>query len=137
MATPRIDRKVPVFLGNCIRVENVEKKLDGGRLASEPDRFVCIQVEEEDGYEEYCILLTELELDRLPRVDASLGGAVQGRAYRRFIGGYNVFCIRLKDWNGGVFTCVFSALKWKECYERALLHPKSCTVKNRIVDFFD
>ena len=55
-----LDSDMPVVLGNCIRVENVEKR-NGVAPLDDEGVFVCVQVENETGKDEYCILLTQAE----------------------------------------------------------------------------
>ena len=133
-----LDEGMPVALGNCIRVENVEKSLGLERNPEEGDEFVCIQVESEGGKDEYPILLTPKEMEKLPRARGAIADEmVAGRAYQRFVGGTNYYCVRLKTKDGDSFVGVFDIGFWKCCFARAVEHPRSCTRKGVIRDMFD
>ena len=122
-----IDKGMPIVLGNCVRVRN-----------DEVDVLVCVQVESNDGKDEYCILLTEDELKKLPRMVADCGDVVvAGRIYVKFIGGKNYYCVKLKDWNGAEFVGAFDIGFWRKCFERAMDNPKSCTKKGIVTDILD
>lgn len=51
-----IEKNLKVELGQLIRVNNLEKK------ANENDIYVALQVEDEDGGNERCLLFTEIEV---------------------------------------------------------------------------
>lgn len=124
-----IDKKMPIVLGSCVRVKNAE---------GNPGVLVCIQVESNDGRDEYCILLTEDELRKLPRLIADFDDiVVAGRIYVKFINGSNYYCVKLKDWNGTEFIAAFDIGFWRKCFERAAANPDSCTKKGIITDLLD
>jgi len=133
MGTPIIDKSMKVVLGNCIRVSNMEKK---HRL--EASVYVCIQVESEDGRDEYAILLTQGEYDKIIKADTvEMKGMVPGRIYHRHILGKNYYAVRLKGYDDLEFIGLFEIPDWKKFFERALKHPESCTKKGIITDLLD
>ncbi len=134
METPMIiDKNMKVVLGNCIRVSNVEKK---HRL--EANVYVCIQVESEDGKEEYPILLTQGEYDNIMKTDTvDMKGMISGRIYTKFMLFKNFYIIRLRGYDDSEFVAVFDIAAWKKYFERALKHPNSCTKKGIITDILD
>ena len=128
-----IDKNRKVVLGNSIRVSNIEKK---HRL--EADVYICIQVESEDGKEEYPILLTPSEYSGLQKTDAiKTDGMVSGRIYTKFIGYKNYYVIRLTGYDDDEFVAFIDIADWKKYYERALKHPNSCTKKGMLTDLLD
>ena len=132
-----IDKNMPVALGNCIRVKNVEQS--EGLAHNEPDVFVCIQVENETGENEYCILLDEEKFAQV-RKNAMFcddGNMVAGRIYTRFVKFRNCYCVKLKDWTNQVFIALFDIGEWSRCYVNAIAHPKSCTRKSLLTDVLD
>ncbi len=139
MKNPMIlDENMPVVLGNCIRVENVEKSLGEEKNPEEADVFVCVQVESENGNDEYPILMTQQELERLPRVDfMDMSEMVAGRAYPKFIKDKNYYCVKLLAYDGETFVGAFDIGYWKDCFIRAMSHPRSCTKKKFITDVLD
>ena len=133
MESPIIDKSMKVALGNCIRVSNMEKK---HRL--EANVYVCIQVESEDGNEEYAILLTQGEFDKIMKTDTiDMKGMVSGRIYTKFLLFKNFYTVRLKSYDGTEFVGVFDIAEWKKYFERALKHPNSCTKKGFVTDLLD
>lgn len=128
-----IDKGRKVVLGNSIRVSNIEKK---HRL--EADVYICIQVESEDGKEEYPILLTPSEYIGLSKTDAiRKEGMVSGRVYTRFFKYKNFYVVRLTGYDDEDFVAVIDIADWKKFYERALKHPNSCTKKGMLTDLLD
>ena len=132
-----LDSSMPVVLGNCIRVNNVEKQL-GTTNDGEDDLFICVQVESENGKDEYCILLTQREFDKLPRIEqAGMGDMVAGRIYRKFIEDTNYYLVLLRGYDGSQFVGKFEIGFWAKCFQRAIMHPKSCTRKGILTDMAD
>ena len=132
-----LDTNLPVVMGNCIHVLNVEKE-QNPRLKNEADVFVCIQVENENGKDEYCILLTQEEYDKLEKATFSdMKEMVAGRIYTKFINDNNYYCVKMKDSTGDVFVGVFDIGDWSDYFKRALSHPQSCTKKKILTDLFD
>lgn len=132
-----IDIHMPIVMGNCIHVLNIEKEVDS-KLSKEPNVFICIQVENEDGKVEYPILMTQDEYDKLERaVFPNMKDMIAGRIYVMFIRDNNYYCVKLKDVNGDVFVGVFDIGDWAEYYKRATHHPKSVTKKSIITDILD
>ena len=132
-----LDTNLPVVMGNCIHVVNVEKELNP-RLTNEADVFICIQVENEEGKDEYCILLTQDEYDKLKKgTFPNMKDMIPGRIYHKFIVDNNFYCVKLKDPSGEVYVGVFDIGDWSKYFQRALSHPQSCTKKHIITDLFD
>ena len=132
-----LDNDMPVVLGNCIRVENVEKR-NGVASSDDEDVFVCVQVENENGQDEYCILLTQDEFDRLPRIEGMDDSRmIAGRIYAKFIRDKNYYLVKMKGYDGIGFVGIFEIGFWADCFERAITHPMSCTTKGFITDILD
>ena len=132
-----LDNDMPVVLGNCIRVENVEKR-NGVAPSNDEDVFVCVQVENENGQDEYCILLTQDEFDRIPRVEGMDGSQmIAGRIYTKFIRDKNYYLVKMKGYDGIGFVGMFEIGFWADCFKRAIAHPMSCTKKGFITDILD
>lgn len=132
-----LDSDMPVVLGNCIRVENVEKN-NGVAPSDDEDVFVCVQVENETGKDEYCILLTQEEFDRLPRIEGMDDRRmIAGRIYAKYVGNKNYYLVKMKGYDGIGFVGIFEIGFWADCFERAITHPRSCTKKGFITDMLD
>lgn len=135
-----IDKNMRVALGNCIRVRNVEKS-EGTAYYDEPDVFVCVQVENETGENEYCILLDEKEFEQAKKNGIPCGSLnmVAGRIYPKFnrANSKNYFCVKMKDWENEEFVAMFEIGDWSKFYTAAINHPKSCTCKSFLTDILD
>jgi hypothetical protein len=132
-----LDRDIPVVLGNCIRVENVEKS-NGVAPSNDEDVLVCMQVESENGKDEYCILFTLDEFDRIPRLEGmDERQMIAGRIYMKFIGYKNYYLVKMKGYDGIGFVGMFDIGFWADCFKRAITHPNSCTKKGFITDILD
>ena len=134
-----VDANMPIVLGNCIRVKNVEQS--EGLVSGEPEVFVCVQVENETGKNEYAILLTEDEFEKVKAnaVMCDDENMIAGRIYTRFdkIESKNYYCVKMKDWTNRVFIAMFEIGDWSKCYMQAINHPKSCTRKSLLTDILD
>lgn len=132
-----LDRDISVTLGNCIRVKNVEKS-NGVASSDDEDVLVCMQVENENGKDEYCILFTLDEFDRIPRLEGmDESQMIAGRIYVKFIGHKNYYLVKMKGYDGIGFVGMFDIGFWADCFKRAITHPKSCTKKGFITDILD
>lgn len=132
----KLDKNLPVALGNCIHVMNLEAGSPGH--ANEDPVLVCIQVEDKTGQREYPILLTQMEYESLRRVQpVDMDDRKFGRCYNQFIEDTNYFVIKLRDASGSVSCGLFEIGFFGKCYERAITHPKSVTRKNFIRDLMD
>ena len=128
-----IEENLPVVMGNCIRVDNVDKLDD-----KEPDQFICIQVENETGKEEYPILLTEDEFKNIKRwLPNEMKTMIAGRIYIKFFVDANYYCVKLRIGKNKSFVGIFRISDWIKYFKRAAAHPKSCTKKNIITDILD
>lgn len=134
-----IDKDMPVVLGNCIRVWNVEKS--EGTAYDGPDVFVCVHVESETGKDEYCILLDEKEFEQVKKngIPCDDLDMIAGRIYPRFdkVERKNYYCVKMKDWENKEFVAMFDIGDWSKFYMAAISHPKSCTKKNLLTDILD
>ena len=132
-----LDTNIPIVMGNCIHVANCEKK-ENTSLAAEADVFICIQIENENGKDEYSILMTQEEFDNLKKgVFPDMDKMIFGRIYPKFITNKNFYCVKLKENNDNVFVGIFDIGDWAEFYKRAIEHPKSCTRKSMLTNLLD
>lgn len=133
----RID-DLKVELGTCIRVYNVEKKEDPKKYKSSNAEYLAIQVEDFDGNNERCILMTHIEHTDATSVKLSfMEEMVAGRLYPTVIGGKELYLCKVKHWDGRVRILRISGSLLKRCDIRGQKHPKSCTKKSWITDLMD
>ena len=127
-----------VKLGQCIRVVNVEKKAGNDRAGA--DTYVSIQVEDENGDNERCLLFTEteftdMEFIRLP--ESIYGGMKLGRLYPAEIAKHCCYLIKSRHWNGGIIIKRISITQLTKADKRAVKHPESVTKKSFLSDLMD
>ena len=92
-----IDKDLKVELGQLIRVTNLNKR------AQENEIYVSLQVENEDGENERCILFTEIETADMEKISASfLSSLICGRIYKCIIGRYQTNIIKVKNYTGEI-----------------------------------
>ena len=133
-----LDSNLPVVMGNCIHVGNIEKRTDP-KLKDEDDVLICIQVENEYGNEEYPILMTQDEFDNKLKKGSLVDIKIMkpGRIYPKFLWTTNYYCVKLRDNENNVFIGFFNIKDWAKYFQRALTHPKSCTKKTIFTDILD
>ncbi len=128
-----IDTDMPIKMGNCIHVQNCDKACH-----DDFETYICIQVEEETGDEEYAILVTDEELSKTKRyVAKDTVNMIPGRIYTKFILGENFYCVKLNDKKGGTFVAAFPIRDWVVYFKRAISHPNTCTKKSLMTDLLD
>ena len=132
-----LDDSIPVAMGNCIRVYN-EEKAHAINLQHQEDIYVCIQVENAKGNEEYPILLTQDEFAAL-KIDTEKDGSGMkaGRIYPISMNKQNMYQVKLKDVSGKEFVVNIPIMQWKIFFDRAVRHPHSVTRKRFLTDLLD
>ena len=140
---PELLEDIPVKLGNAILVKNIEKtkrdeKTD--RQINEPESYYAIQVEDYDGKNERCLLLTAHEYEQLPPVtlpEEFTDKILIGRLYPVNIGKTDAYFLAIntrENWRKLVRVG-----KWllEKAESRAAKHPESVTKKNWLRDLLD
>ena len=134
-----IDRN-KIVLGQCVRVQNVEKQDNSKARRFEADEYVAIQIEDYDGNEEQCILLTHIEHTDMESVELNysmLNNMVAGRLYPVKLGRKDTYLIKVDHWDGRTRVLRMSRVQLLNASYRAAKHPKSCTKKSILTDLFD
>ena len=132
--------KNKIVLGQCVRVQNVEKKDNPKARRFEADDYVAIQIEGYDGNEEKCLLLTYIEHTDMESVELNksmLNNMIAGRLYPVTIGRKDTYLIKVNHWDGRTRVLRMSRVQLLNASYRADKHPKSCTKKSIITDLFD
>lgn len=138
------DIKLKIKLGQCIRVQNVEKLEAKGKdkflRSAEGNDYVAIQIEDEDGKNERCVLLTHIEhtdMETVTLPDAITGKMVFGRLYCVRIAGEYTYFLKVKHWDGRNRILRVSDTQLSRANIRAIKHPKSLTKKGKLTDLMD
>lgn len=134
---------IPVKLGNVILVRNVEKtkrdeKTD--RQINEPESYYSIQIEDYDGKNERCILITAHEYEQLPLVtlpEEFTSKVLIGRLYPVNIGKTDAYFLAINTKDN--WRKLVRIGKWllDKAESRAKKHPESLTKKNWLRDLID
>lgn len=127
-----IDKDLTVELGQLIRVTNLNKK------AQENEIYVSLQVEDEDGENERCILFTEIETADMEKIGGSLlESLVCGRIYKCLIGKHTTNIIKVKNYNKETKFFRVSNSQLAKAERRALRNQEDLTKKSLWVDMMD
>jgi hypothetical protein len=127
-----IDKDLTVELGQLIRVTNLNKK------AQENEIYVSLQVEDEDGENERCILFTEIETADMEKIGGSfLESLVCGRIYKCLIGKHTTNVIKVKNFNKETKFFRVSNSQLAKAEKRALRNQEDLTKKSLWVDMMD
>ena len=129
---------IKIVLGQCVRVHNTEKKQGKDRAGAAT--YVAMQVEDENGDNERCLLFTEteftdMEFIRLP--ESIYGGMKLGRLYPAEIAKHCCYLVKSRHWNGGIIVKRISITQLTKADNRAAKHPESCTKKSLLTDLMD
>ena len=127
-----IDKDLTVELGQLIRVTNLNKK------AQENEIYVSLQVEDEDGENERCILFTEIETADMEKIGGSfLESLICGRIYKCLIGKHTTNIIKVKNYNKEAKFFRVSNSQLAKAEKRALRNQEDLTKKSLWVDMMD
>ena len=127
-----IDKDLKVELGQLIRVTNLNKR------AQENEIYVSLQVEDEDGENERCLLFTEIETSDMEKISASfLSSLVCGRIYKCIIGRYQTNIVKVKNYTGEIKYFRLSNSQLKKAERRAARNLEDLTKKSALTDLFD
>lgn len=127
-----IDKDLTVELGQLIRVTNLNKK------AQENEIYVSLQVEDEDGENERCILFTEIETADMEKIGGSfLESLVCGRIYKCLIGKHTTNIIKVKNYNKETKFFRISNSQLAKAEKRALRNQEDLTKKSLWIDMMD
>lgn len=127
-----IDKELKVQLGQLIRVTNLQKKLH------ENDIYVSVQVEDEDGKNQRCILFTEIETADMEKICASFLTMLKyGRIYKCIIDKRQTNILRVKNYNGEDKYFRLSNTQLVKAEKRAKRNLEDLTVKSKLTDMFD
>jgi hypothetical protein len=125
--------ELEVKLGQMLKVANQEKKFNENEL------YVSVQVEDENGENERCLLFTEIELSDMEKItfDFAFEKMVCGRIYKAVIDQKETNLIKMTNAIGEnkIYRVSNSQIATSE--ERAKRNPEDLTKKSLITDLMD
>ena len=122
-----------VVLGQMIKVQNQNKK------PTQNVNYIAIQVEDEDGNEQRCLLFTEIELSDMKQIRSKflMDNLVAGRIYKFVIGNSNTFIMKIINRNGEQKILRINKSKLKKAQFRAYKNEQDLTKKDWLTDLLD
>lgn len=122
--------KQEVKLGQLIRVQNLQKKPNQNEI------YVALQVEDQDGNNERCLLFQQVVLSDMPKVELSLD-LIFGRLYKMTVNKQSCYLIKVKNYNGEERILKISKKKLQRAQKLASKNPQDLTKKSLMVNIFD
>lgn len=127
-----LDKNLKVELGQLIRVNNLNKKSNENAL------YVALQVEDENGCNERCILFTEIQLSDMEKIKAEfLNNLVFGRIYRFEFNKKETNVIKVKNYDGKIKFLRVSDSQLLRAQKRAQRNQQDLTKKSFLTNMFD
>lgn len=130
-----IDKNLKVVLGQLIRVKNLNKKPTENAL------YVSLQVKDENGNNERCILLSEKEVTKLEiekiKADFLYSNMKAGVIYRFIINNHETNLIKVMNYEKKNLIFKISNNLLLIAEKRALRNKEDLTKKGFFVDLFD
>ena len=130
MAIKLNDKKVK--MGYLIPVENQYKKFN------ENKRYLSLQVEDENGDNERCLLFTDIEISDMENIDIPFSQNMKlGRIYKSRINNKETYLLRVITNTDMDKVLRISFTKLKKAEARAKKNPEDLTKKSLIQDLLD
>ena len=129
MSDNRIDTQ-KVRLGQSIRVINQEKKNNENSI------YVSLQVQDEDGNNERCLLFTQIELSDMQQVKLPFDMVI-GRLYSVEIDRKKTFLVKIINYNDQERILRISPHQLAMAENRMYRNPEDLTKKDKLTDLLD
>ena len=127
-----IDKDLKVVLGQLIKVNNLKKKNNENNI------YVTLQVQDENGKNERCLLFTQIEISDMETIRASfLDKLVQGRIYQCLIGKRPTNIIKVCNYYGETKYLRLSNTQLLKAEKRAQRNKEDLTKKSFITNLMD
>lgn len=122
-----------VVLGKMIKVANTGKKFNENEI------YVSVQVEDENGKNERCLLFTEIELSDMEKIELNFAfdSMVNGRIYKVVIDKVETNLLKMENGNGDVKIYRVSNSQLLAAETRAKRNPEDLTKKSFFTDLMD
>ena len=127
-----IDKNLEVQLGQLIRVKNLKK------THTENTVYVALQVQDQDGENERCILFTQIEIADMQKIQAQfLNKMVYGRIYKFQINKTETNIVKVKNYSGETKFFRISKSQLKKAEKRAEKNKQDLTKKSLFTNMMD
>ena len=127
-----IDKDLKIKLGQLIRVKNLKKRLHENEI------YVSLQVKNEDGCDERCLLFTEIEISDMEKISGEFLKLLKdGFIYKCVLGKRETNIIRVKNYEGEDKFLRVSKTQLKRAERRAELNKEDLTEKSFFTNLFD
>ena len=127
-----IDKNLEVQLGQLIRVKNLKK------TSTENTVYVALQVQDQDGENERCILFTQIEIADMQKIQAQfLNKMVCGRIYKFQINKIETNIVKVKNYSGETKFFRISKSQLKKAEKRAEKNKQDLTKKSPFTNMMD
>ena len=120
-------------LGQMIMVKNQEK------VATANDKYIAIQVEDENSENERCLLFTEIEIADMEKIEMEFlkKSMVQGRLYPAKIDNRNTYLCLIKNRLCQQMILRISPFQLSQSEVRASKNPEDLPKKDFLTDLID
>ncbi len=128
-----IDKDKQVKMGYMIMVKNTNKK------PLENDKYISIQVEDEDGQNERCLLFTEIEISDMEKISSLflMNNMKYGRLYKFNINKNDTNIVKVVSIDGRDIILRISNSQLKSADFRRIRNPEDLTKKGFLTDIVD
>lgn len=129
-----MNNDLEIKLGQLIGVENKNKR------NLENESYIALQIEDQDGNNERCILFTEIEISDIKTVSIENWFCEHmkiGRLYLTTIGKRSFYLIKVYNIHEEVKIIRLSKRVLNKATKRALNNPEDLTKKSFLTDIFD
>lgn len=129
-----MDEHLTIKLGQFIRVDNKNRK------TLENEIYIAIQVEDQDGDNERCLLFTQIELADVKGISTSnwfVKQMVPGRLYLTTIGRQSFYLMKIFNSSEDEKVIKISKRLLHKAEKRAEKNPEDLTKKPLYIDMFD
>lgn len=126
--------KVKVIMGQIIKVANLNKK------PTENERYIALQMEDETGKDEKCLLFTESQLSKLETVKLpkSITDRFKlGRFYNVEINKDSIYLVKVRFVDGSESILRVTKAELADADARRIRNPEDLTEKGFVVDMLD
>lgn len=124
---------VKVILGRMIRVQNLNKR------STQNNVYIAIQVQDEDGQNERCLLFTEIELADTKQIYSSflMKNLITGRLYKFQIGKSIIYIMKIINRSNQEKIIRLTKGKLLKAQFRAQKNKEDLTKKDFLTDILD
>ena len=122
-----------IVMGQMVRVANLQKKFN------ENEQYIAIQVEDENGKNERCLLFTEIELSDMEKINFKFAfdNMKSGRLYSATIDRKPTYLVKLSNDNEKEMIYRISPTQLTAAEERAKRNPEDLTKKSWFTNLKD